>query len=186
MTTPGLAPDRLRTALQHDSFWSHHIDRILQPEPGDTALHLAILVNPYLQLLLTGQKTIESRFSLHRRAPFNQIDASDVVLLKRSGGPILGIGLVARTRFLTVTPQVLEEIKTSYSAELGIRDPAFWEARASSGYATLLWLEHVTPIEPLPFQKRDQRAWVVLKRRTNQQTLWNASQPGYIPVSASD
>lgn len=186
MTTPGLAPELLRAAVQHDPFWSHYIQQVLQSEPGDTALHLAILVNPYLQLLLDGQKTIESRFSVQRRTPFDQVAQGDVILLKRSGGPILGISIVAQARFYEATPQVLEHIRTHYGAQLGIRDPAFWEARASARFATLLWLEHVMPITPVPFHKRDQRAWVILKRRMHQQSLWDTPLPDDTVASASD
>lgn len=170
MTTPGLAPELLRAAVQQHAFWANYIDRVLQPDAGTVALHLAILVHPYLQLLLDGRKTIESRFSVQRRTPFEQVDQGDVLLLKRSGGPILGIGVVAKACFYQVVPGVLEHIQATYAEALGVRDPAFWEARAHTRFATLLWLEQVTPITPIPYHKRDQRAWVILRRRLQQQT----------------
>lgn len=177
MMTPGLAPEVLRAAVQHDPFWDQHIQRVLQPGGGKAALHLAILVNPYLRLILSGKKTIESRFSIQRRTPFDQVQPGDVVLFKRSGGPILGIGTVDQARYFELNPQVLQEIQTAYAAELCIDDPAFWQARASAGFATLLWLQHVSPITPIPFVKRDQRAWVVLKRRLTQPSLWAETAP---------
>lgn len=186
MTTPGLAPELLHAAVQHDPFWSNYIQQVLQSEPGDAALHLAILVNPYLQLLLDGHKTIESRFSVQRRTPFDQVAQGDVILLKRSGGPIVGIGAVMQARFYEVTPQVLEHIQTHYGPQLGIRDPAFWEARASASFATLLWLEHVMSITPIPFHKRDQRAWVILKRRVHQQSLWDTPLSDSTGASTSE
>jgi hypothetical protein len=186
MTTPGLAPELLRAAVQQNAFWAGYIQHVLQPETGAVALHLAILVNPYLHLLLDGQKTIESRFSVQRRAPFEQVDQGDVILLKRSGGPILGIGIVAEACFYQVTPGVFEHIQATYAEALGIRDPSFWAARAHTRFASLLWLEQVTPITPIPYHKRDQRAWVTLKRRLQQQHLWDAAAPICEPANASD
>lgn len=186
MTMPGLAPELLRAAVQQDPFWADYIQHVLQPEEGAVALHLAILVNPYLQLLLDGQKTIESRFSVQRRAPFDQVVEGDVILLKRSGGPILGIGIVAEACFYQVTPEVLKDIQAKYSEALGVREPSFWAARAQARFATLLRLEQVAAIMPLSYHKRDQRAWVILKRRLQQQHLWDPAPPRYLLTSASD
>lgn len=52
--------------------------------------HLAILKQPYLDYILSGQKTIESRFSRLKSAPFGVIKAGDIVLLKESGGKVKG------------------------------------------------------------------------------------------------
>jgi hypothetical protein len=173
MTTPGIAPDVLYTALQDDTFWSRYIQQALTPNAQAVSLHLAILVNPYLQRLLDGQKTIESRFSIQRRAPYEQVQAGDVVLLKQSGRPIRGIGLVSQVWFYELTPPVLQHIQTTYADELGIDDPGFWAARTTASFATLMRLDHVSPIAPIVFTKRDQRAWVVLQRRIAQQPLWS-------------
>jgi ASC-1-like (ASCH) protein len=186
MTIPGLVPELLGTAVQQNTFWADYIQQVLQPEAGAVALHLAILVNPYLQLLLDGQKTIESRFSVQRRAPFDQVTEGDIILLKRSGGPILGIGIVAKACFYETTPEVLKDIQATYAEALGIRDPSFWAARAQTRFATLLWLEQVTTITPIPYHKRDQRAWVILKQRIQQQQLWESAPPHCLPTSASD
>ncbi len=168
MTTPRFAPDAVCTALQDDPFWAEHLRHIGYPEGHRVALHLAILVNPYLQRLLNGQKTIESRFSVQRRAPYAQVASGDVVLLKRSGGPIMGIGLVAEPTFYELTPTLLQHIQTTYADALGIDNPAFWTERATAAFATLIPLLHVRQIPPIPFVKRDQRAWVVLQRRVPQ------------------
>lgn len=186
MTTPRLPPELLRAAVHHSPFWVDYIQHVLQPEDGAVALHLAILVNPYLQLLLDGQKTVESRFSVQRRAPFQQVVEGDIILLKRSGGPILGIGIVAEACFYQVTAEVLKDIQAKYAEALGIRDPAFWTSRAQTRFATLLRLEQVATISPVFYHKRDQRAWVILKRRLQQQQLWEPTAPLYLPASASD
>jgi ASC-1-like (ASCH) protein len=167
-----IAPDLLRAAVQGDAFWEGQLQRVFTSHDDAVALHLAILVNPYLQLLLDGRKTIESRFSMNRRAPYDQVKPGDVVLLKRSGGPISGIGLVTEAKFYQLTPDVLRQIRDEFAGELGITDPAFWSDRERSSFATLLRLAHVRTLDPIPYLKRDQRAWIILKRRTAQTTFW--------------
>ena len=173
MTTLMITLDALRVAVEGDAFWEHQLECLVAPEDGAFALHLAILVNPYLRLLLGGQKTIESRFSITRRAPYQQIQNGDVVLLKHSGGPITGIGLVAETMFYQLTPEVLQEIREQFANELAISDPSFWVDHKTASFATLLRLSHIRTLTPIPYIKRDQRAWVILKQRAMQTTLWS-------------
>lgn len=175
MTTPIVALDLLHAAVQGDPFWEHQLQRVFAANDDAVALHLAILVNPYLQLLLDGEKTIESRFSINRRAPYHKVQNGDVVLLKRSGGPISGIGLVEDTMFYQLTPDVLREIREEFADELGIRDPSFWIEREQASFATLLRLSNVRTLNPIPYFKRDQRAWIILKQRMAQTTLWPAT-----------
>ena len=52
-------------------------------EPSPFSVHLAILLEPYLQYILDGTKTVESRFSKNRIAPYNMVEPGDVVLLKK-------------------------------------------------------------------------------------------------------
>jgi hypothetical protein len=172
MPTPTIAPNLLHAAVQGDAFWERQLQRVFASHGDAVALHLAILMNPYLQLLLDGQKTIESRFSTHRRAPYYQVQHGDVILLKRSGGPIAGIGLVADAKFYQLTPDVLQHIRDEYADELGINDPSFWSDRERASFATLLCLSHVRRLDPIPYLKRDQRAWLILKPRDAQTTLW--------------
>src|SRR4029077_16030744 len=48
---------------------------------------------PFLSLVLNGPKTVESRFSRNRCAPFGEVEGGDIILLKEVSGPIRGIGL---------------------------------------------------------------------------------------------
>lgn len=108
---------------------------------------------------------------MQRRAPYQQIQKDDIVLLKRSGGPILGIGLVDEVMFYQLTPALLVSIQTTYVEELGIDDPNFWSERTQAAYGTLIRLSHVRRLPPIPFVKRDQRAWIVLQNRVLQPRL---------------
>src|SRR5882757_5711201 len=87
--------------------WVHALLRQLQGKIADTPLfttydgilentltngiHLAVFVEPYLSFVLEGKKTVESRFSVNRHAPYEQVRSGDLIVLKKSSGPICGV-----------------------------------------------------------------------------------------------
>ena len=52
--------------------------------------HLAILAPGWIEPILDGTKTIESRFTKVRCAPYGKVHAGDLVYMKESGGPVKG------------------------------------------------------------------------------------------------
>lgn len=142
--------------LLGDAFWEPY----LQAAPR--TLHLAVFVPPYLDLILAGRKTAESRFSRRRIAPYGRVAAGDVVLLKRSGGPLVGICLIERVWHYALEAMGLAAIRAEFAEALRATDDAFWQARATARYATIMSLAHVCHIAPLPYPKRDRRGWCVL------------------------
>ena len=58
--------------------------------------HLAILTPGWIDLILDGTKTIESRFTRVRCAPFRKVHEGDSVYLKESGGLVKGMFTVAK------------------------------------------------------------------------------------------
>jgi hypothetical protein len=52
----------------------------------DGALRLAVLREPFLGLMLSGRRTLESRFSRNRIAPYRAIRPGDVVALQGGVG----------------------------------------------------------------------------------------------------
>jgi cytidylate kinase len=134
--------------------------------PATAGVHIAVFVEPFLRLVIEGRKTIESRFSLTRRAPFKQVAVGDLVLLKKSGGPIVGSCRVAQTWFYAIDPASWKHIRTEFSQAICAEDPEFWSKRAEAKYATLLRIEDVRTFAPRTFPKKDRRGWVVLRRAT--------------------
>lgn len=125
-------------------------------------LHLAILREPYLSRILTGQKRIESRFGRDRRAPFGQVQAGDLVLLKRASGPLAGLALVTRAMSRTITPTEIDELRAAYATELAIDEPQFWIRHTQDRYVTLIWLDDIYALPAIPLPRRDRRGWVVI------------------------
>lgn len=147
-------------------FWRDYLRRLSAPKGGTAGLHVAVLVEPYLSLVLEGKKTIESRFGVHRRAPYDTVFAGDVILLKRAAGPIVGVACAMRTWYFSVNTTTLGEIRRSFEGRICATDDAFWEDRSSTNFATLIELGEVASIEaPVSCDKRDRRGWVTLHSR---------------------
>jgi hypothetical protein len=153
----------LLSAVEGDSFWENYLSPLSKPTALPFTLHLGIFVEPYLQFILEGKKTIESRFASRRFAPYNRVKQGDVLLLKQSCGPIVGICQVTHCWFYQLDPESMATIRRDFAQALCAQDPEFWEQRQAACYATLMRIMFVKVIEPIPFPKRDRRGWVVLE-----------------------
>jgi hypothetical protein len=163
---------KLRDAVGADPFWLQYLQRCEADPPLQVGLHLGVFVEPFLQHILDGCKTVEARFSERRCAPYKQVVSGDVLLLKRAGGPVVGVCEVGHVWSYRIDPESLGELRREFAAALCAPDDTFWSEQHSACYATLLRLEKVRRILPVSWAKRDRRGWVVIRRRTSQLTLW--------------
>ena len=152
----------LRNSVSKDEFWTSSVERTLTAPIGGNAVHLAVFVEPFLQFILSGRKTVESRFSLHLCPPHNRVQKGDIILLKKSGGPVVGISEVASVWFYELDPLSWKAIHEKFSKALCADNTDFWRKRKRAAYATLMRLSRVTRIHPIRCDKRDRRGWVVL------------------------
>ena len=125
-------------------------------------IHLAVMIEPYLQYLLDGKKTIESRFSKNAVAPFARVREDELVLLKASGGSIVGYFIVGRVEYLRLNPSVLARLKRDFGQPI-CADDAFWDERRDKRYATLITVRNVSRLSPASVVKTDRRGWVILR-----------------------
>ena len=151
----------LQAACGSDDAWNH-----LSPllEDDDLGVHLAVMVEPYLTYLLSGEKIIESRFSKNAIIPYQRIGMGDVVFLKC--GPVLGCFQVSSTHFFELADGDLARIRQGYAEQICAHTDEFWQARADKRYATLIGVDHVSRLPPVPVPKRDMRGWVVVRPGT--------------------
>jgi hypothetical protein len=110
---------------------------------------------------LDGKKTIESRFSVNRHAPFEQVQKGDVIILKRSSGPIVGMCKVADAWFYHLDPDSWSEIER-YASALCMDDSSFWKEKRGASYASLMRIESTVKLPHFEIEKLDPRGWVVL------------------------
>jgi ASC-1-like (ASCH) protein len=156
--------------LNEDAFWKSYLKKFSSSSKNSPSVHLAIMVEPFLTYVLDGSKTIESRFSVNRCAPFKRVKKGDIILLKKSGGPITGICLADYAWFYQLDENSWQDIKTNFSKQL-CADKSFWESRQRASYATLIRVINVKSVDPIYFEKKDRRGWVVLSDNSESQPL---------------
>ena len=156
----------LGDAAKNDSFWSEYLNSLSKKEKPSFSIHLGVFVEPFLRYILDGKKTMETRFSIVRCAPYDRVESGDVVLLKKSGGAVVGICRIRSARFYRLEKDSWDEIKT-FARDICAEDPEFWEQRKKASFATLMRIHNVKTITPITIKKRDRRGWVILTEASN-------------------
>ena len=157
--------DLLRTALAHDQFWAPYLADV---DARGGGIHVAVFVEPFLRYVLDGRKTIESRFGTRRTAPYGLVETGDIVLLKASGGPIVGLCQATRVWYYRLHARAWREIRERFGPALAVdNEETFMVARQHAAFATLIQLANVREIPRIPVTKRDRRGWVVLRDSTS-------------------
>ncbi len=158
--------EALKERTRSHRFWGGYLESLATTGSSPFSVHLAVLLEPYLEFILEGSKTLESRFSKNRIAPYGVVESGDVVLLKRSAAKsVRGLCIVRSVRFYQLDNENLQVIKNEFSSGLRADSSAFWEQRQSARFATLMRISEVYRLPPIEIQKRDRRGWVVLRRR---------------------
>jgi hypothetical protein len=123
--------------------------------------HLAIFQPGPLARILSGEKTIESRFSVDRRPPFDRVQPGDRIWLKRVSGPVVAVATSGTVRFFDrLTP---ERIASLFAEHPAIRaDSDYRLAKSSARYATLIELCEVRRLPPFALRIRGRSGWRVL------------------------
>ena len=134
--------------------------------------HLAILTPGWIDLILDGKKTIESRFTKVKCAPYGKVNTGDVVYLKESGGPVKGQFAAAEVEtFHFWRLHDIWSIFYKYRSQIFAWDypeevasyclPHKWMV---SQYATLIHIADVIAYEhPFPYRQKGRSAWLLLK-----------------------
>lgn len=163
--------NRVLTAVGEHPFWRAYLKTQISRNWAGARLHVAVFVEPFLSDVLQGRKTIESRFSSRRTPPFSSVSAGDVILLKASGGPIVGICRADAVWFYRTSAKSWGEIRDRFAQAMCAEDPAFWDARRNRSFATLIRLSDVLALSPLQYQKQDRRGWLIEQPKSDQLEL---------------
>ena len=161
----------LKQTLAAGSSWKDYL-KANYSEHGQPTLHLAVCIEPYLSFILEGKKTVESRFSSVKCPPFQKVTKGDVVLLKKSAGPVVGLCRVDAVWFYELDPNTFNNIRRHFSQAICPAGPDFWQTREHASFATLLSISDVERIEPFSVGKRDRRGWVTFLQSPNRKQLW--------------
>lgn len=145
-----------KSRLNKIPFWKDYINS------EEFAFHLAIFQPPFLDYVLEGRKTVESRFSSVLCPPHGRVNKGDLLLLKDSGGPIVGCCIVSKVWFYELDPDTVSDLKLSFTEALCAQDPDFWTSREKAKYASLMRVKKPTRLDPIFCDKKDRRGWVML------------------------
>lgn len=154
------------SAARTNPIFSRLFEQLCITDPG-IGVHLAIFTEPFLTLILDGKKTIESRFTKNRCSPHGKIFSGDVVMLKKAGGPVVGMFIAGEIKhYPKLDKKTFERIKSDYHINIcAYADSEFWSKRENSQIATLVTIEHLWKLHPFYVHKSDRSGWVVLRTR---------------------
>ena len=107
--------------------------------------------------ILTGQKTIESRWYKNRYAPWGKIKTGETVFFKNSGQPV---ALKAKVHKIiqigNLTPVIVGNILNEYGARIGLSEtdlPHYNELFKDKMYCLLIFLCDTQAIKPFQINK---------------------------------
>jgi ASC-1-like (ASCH) protein len=152
----------LKEMVLGDAALSDCLHDIFEVGDNRAQLHLAIFVEPYLTFILEGKKTVESRFSSVRCAPYDKVRAGDVILLKKAGGPVTGVCRANSAWFYEVDRSNLKEIRREFAEQICPAESDFWATREDTSFATLISLADAKRLPEFVVGKRDRRGWVTI------------------------
>ncbi len=124
-------------------------------------LHLGIFTEPYLSLMLNGEKTIESRFSKRKMLPYEKITKDDIVIIKKSCSDVVGYFTIKDIKFFDLKTTDIATIKKTYNKELCVSEN-FWIEKQNSEYATLIFIKEIRLLKPFKINKRGMSTWLKL------------------------
>ncbi len=132
--------------------------------------HVAIMKKEWglLAKILSGEKTLESRWYKARKSPWDRIKAGETVYFKDSGAPVTAKAQVSRVlQFEGLTASKVSGIIDRFGKDIGI-GPGDWDSfkklLAGKKYCLLISFTHVEPVTPFEIDKKGyglQSAWLV-------------------------
>ena len=106
--------------------------------------HVAILKRPYIDLILAGKKSVESRLYRTPKPPVDVLREGELIHLKESGGPFRAVAVAAKVeQFTDLTPRRMRELQREYGPAV-CAEPGYWEQRRDTRFAVFATLSFVS------------------------------------------
>lgn len=120
--------------------------------------------------ILTGEKTIESRWYFKRNKPWNNIKRGDVIYFKNSGEPIKIRAIASKILQIdNLNPKKVKNILQIYGPAGGIdktKIGEYYEKFKNKSYCLLIFLKNAKTISPFEIDKTgfgSMSAWLTVK-----------------------
>jgi ASC-1-like (ASCH) protein len=131
--------------------------------------HIAILdkKRKLLQRIISGEKTIESRWYKTKRMPWHAIAKGDTIYFKDCGKPVTAKAKVKDVLFFdNLSREKVLSIIQKYGRAIGFRSLEYTDYYIGKNYCILMFLECVQEIKPFNIDKTgfgNACAWMTLK-----------------------
>jgi len=113
--------------------------------------HIAVLKKGWLEKILLGEKTIESRWYKNNKTPYKRITCGDIIYFKETGKPITVKAITKKALFFDkLDRDKTKKIIKKYGKDICISQ-SFSREVLGKRYCTLIFLENVQPIDQ-PFK----------------------------------
>lgn len=126
--------------------------------------HLAIMNKPTIEDILSGRKTIETRFSQHKISPFGEIGVGDLVYIKPPGEEVVGQFRVKKViSYEGLELNDLSYLREKYEKEM-VTEGDYWGKKRKAKFGTLIFIGESERFitSPVKIKKSDMRGWMVL------------------------
>lgn len=128
-------------------------------------IHVAILKRPYLNLILAGQKTVESRLMRTAQPPFGCIEPGERIFIKASSGHFMATAIAGKIeQHEKLEPYDILRLRLLHDKTV-CGDDAYWEMKRDSRFAVFVELTEVEPIEVGPKYPKSMRAWHIVDEK---------------------
>ncbi len=133
--------------------------------------HLAIMRKSWglLPKILTGEKTIESRWYKNKYSPWDKINKRDIVYFKNSGESVtVKTEVFDILQYAGLKPERVREILQEYGAKIGLgvnEIDKYYEMFKEKNYCLLVFLKNPEKIEPFEIDKSGfgvMSAWITV------------------------
>ena len=131
--------------------------------------HIAIMKKSWglIPKILSGEKSVESRWYKTKHTPWDNIKPGEVVYFKDSGSPVTIKAEVEKVvQFSDLIPEKINELLSLFDEAIGLeRDkiPDFFERVKDKKYCILIFLKNAQKVEPFDIDKTgfgNMAAWI--------------------------
>ncbi len=127
--------------------------------------HIVILRQPFFDMILSGEKTIESRFSFNKTAPYGKVNIGDTLYFKQTGKTVTANAKVKDIKYYELTPQKVEEIRIKFGKQIGTDKFKDWQTTLTKKYCTLIWFKDLTLINEMQVPRSNGAGWIVVDKQ---------------------
>jgi ASC-1-like (ASCH) protein len=141
-------------------------------------IHVAVLLKPYLELILQGKKLVECRLTKDARDPYENIEAGERIYFKLSAGPYAATAIADHVMFESgLSPRRVNEIRRDYN-DLICGEKQYWDWKREARFCTLIWLKDIAPVNTGPSIRPLQGvAWLTLE----EEPVWRRVEAAHSP-----